>query len=183
MKNWDLSYECLTSEIAKCTLQETLDEDPQFGLSISQPHVDGHDTDEDEFVDGQIFEDDLAIPADTLVNSLKPDNDRDMDIPPDISLNEDGDLVIHSRLDDELTDADADGETDPKLDQDSDVEMEIHNDTITDKPNDGELVNCDIKSADSDEDEDFEDPFIVPVASIVVPLMTEEHFVDELEGR
>jgi hypothetical protein len=76
-KDWNLSYQCITSERARYTLQERLDEDLQFALSISQPHVDGFEEEEDDIVDGSIFEDDLAISADALIDGLAGNTSAD----------------------------------------------------------------------------------------------------------
>jgi hypothetical protein len=113
MKNWNLSYECITSEAARCILRERLEDDPSFALSISEPHIRVHTQDEDTFVDGPTLDDDLVLSPNNLVAGLGNGN---MDLEGlSAAFDEQGDYAIHGRLDKEWTDVDAEGETDDEL--------------------------------------------------------------------
>ena len=59
-----LSYECLTSEQARCMLNERLDEDPSFALSVTE--LDHPELEDDDAVDGVDFDDDLGATADVV---------------------------------------------------------------------------------------------------------------------
>jgi hypothetical protein len=98
-----------------------------------------------------------------------------------LGFDEDNNFVIHGGIDDELTDADAEGETDPEFDQDTNEPMDIDGSYVN-KSNDASQKISRHSSVDSEED-DFEDPYIVPVAGRKLPLTTDRHFLDELDGR
>lgn len=108
----------------RSTVAERLEEDPQFALSVSVPHVEGHEEHEDLTVDSPIFDDDVALSATALIKELSmssvqaaaPGNDDEAVL----SFNPDGDLEFHGGFDDQLTDDDADGETDLEPEQDDD---------------------------------------------------------------
>jgi hypothetical protein len=178
-------------------LQERLDEDPQFALSISQPHIDGLEDKEDNFVDGSIFDNDLAISADDLVDGLTGNTSADksqIDDPESLVMgfDEDNNFIIHGGLDDKLTDTDTEGETDPEFDQDmngaKDIKwkgngvMEIDSPGMDNSGESHKVVACDSESSLDSEDE-FADPYVLPVISKVLPSLPDRHFVDVPEGR
>jgi hypothetical protein len=119
MKNWDLSYECITSEAAKYTLRERLEEDPHFALSVSIPHID-KDMDsipEDSENTYDHCVDDPALSADQLARTLGLLGSSDniaQESGYRFEKDNEGNVILLGGIDDELTDADAEGETDPE---------------------------------------------------------------------
>ena len=176
-------------------MREQLDEDPQFALSISQPHIDGLEAEEDNFMDGSIFDDDLAISTDDLVDGLTGNTSTDksqVDDPEShvMGFDEDNNFIIHGGPDDELTDTDAEGEPDPEFDQDMDgvkdikgkgnKVMEIDSLGMVNSSESREVVACD---SSLDSEDEFADPYVLPVIGRVLPSIPNQHFLDESEGR
>jgi len=101
-------------------MREHLKEDAQFTISVSVPHVTGYEDDEDSelVLDGPIYDDDLALSPAVLLDGLniahEASSGGDEHV---LSYDAHGDLEFRGGLDDELADADADGETDPELDE------------------------------------------------------------------
>ena len=93
--NWNLSYDCLTSDTARCALDERLEDDPSFALSIAE--VVQPDFEDDSAVDGMEFDDDLGAGPDVVahLNSFPSDSAR---APPmdalNAALNGEGDVEI-----------------------------------------------------------------------------------------
>jgi hypothetical protein len=194
-KNWNLSYECIISEAARYTLQERLDEDSKFALSISDPHVGTFATDEDQSVDGPDFDDDLALSANELARGLTKGTPADYSAEGAVpGFDEDGNFVFHGGLDDELTDDDAEGDTDPEPDI-CDDEM-----TADDALREDDSSGPDPASEDSDfkfsvqqrndakldpvsEDDDFEDASIILVQGAELPIHEGRYYLDRPGGR
>lgn len=130
-KNWNLSYDCITSEAAKCTLWERLEEDTQFALLVSIPHVDKNienavpeDSKDiyDDFVDDSVLSADQLASAlgllETSANNIQDGSHR-------LEKDDEGNIILAGGLDDELTDADAEGDTDLESEpQDADSEVD-----------------------------------------------------------
>jgi hypothetical protein len=103
---------------AHSTMLERLEDDPTFVLSLSEPPVGDYATEEDARVDGDVFEDDLAIPAASLAKYISGSQDDADASCSNVTMDDEGNIEIRSGLDDELTDNDAEGETDPDFDMD-----------------------------------------------------------------
>lgn len=112
-----MSYKSITSAAAWSTVQERIEEDPHFALSLAKAHVNGHEEIEDRNADGALFDDDLAISGNDLAAALNSELTTD-----EIEF-DDGDIVFRTGLDDDLTDNDAEGDTDSNPDSDADAEM------------------------------------------------------------
>jgi hypothetical protein len=169
-----LSYECITSEAARYALQERLDEDPQFTLSISDPQVGSSAADEDTLVDGPIFDDDLALPAEALSrglatdDGLQPAQDNSTDGVP--GFDDEGNFVIHGGLDDDLTDDDADGETDPEPEfDDEDIAVVLPSENETDEP----IIT------EPESDSELQDPSIILVHGAQLPIYNGKYYLDQ----
>ena len=102
-RGWDLSYETLTSERARSTLNERIDDDPSFALSIADIIL--PEQEDDTAVDGVEFDDDLGADTDTIASlhsvpsSSAPDSGSNSERAPrqDLpvaKLNEDGDVEL-----------------------------------------------------------------------------------------
>ena len=129
-KDWNLSYECITSEAAKCTLREHLEEDARFALSVSIPHIDEKIQDgvpEDSENTYDDFVDDSALSADQLASALgllETSTNKIQDESCRPEEDDEGNIILAGGLDDELTDADAEGDTDLESEpQDADSEV------------------------------------------------------------
>lgn len=103
--------------MAWSTVQECIEEDPQFVLSLAKAHVNGCEDIEDGNADGPVFEDDLAVSGNDLAAALNFGRTTN-----EIEFN-DSDIVFRASLDNELTDNDTEGDTDSNPDSDADEEM------------------------------------------------------------
>jgi hypothetical protein len=160
----------------RSTVAERLGEDPQFSLSISVPHVEGHEEHEDLAVDGPIYDDDLALSATTLIEGLETSVVQGVSLENDqeaiLSFNANGDLEFHGGFDDQLTDDDADGETDPEPEHDSDDFVEL-----------AETQPRDVDE-NFEESDGFRDASITLVDGTLPDLSAEgEHNMQDADGR
>lgn len=141
------------SEAANSTMLERLEEDPKFTLSLSEPHVSSHEAEEDAQVDGNNFDDNNAISADLLARSLHS-TDTGL-FSNKIMRDGDGNITYCSGLDDNLTDNDAEGETDPEYKTDINCGHEMSSATRQ-----SEKPESDVKMGDPS---DYEDVLIILV--------------------
>ncbi|KAF9502731.1 hypothetical protein BS47DRAFT_1403181 [Hydnum rufescens UP504] len=121
VKNWNLSYECLTSAEAVLTVAERFDEDPTFALQVTPPSDPMIDDPEAQNMDIDV-DDDTALTPQNLARLLLDPHCSQSKRPSKFSLrgniftsnesNGDGYRVISQFDEEELTDNDADGETD-----------------------------------------------------------------------
>ncbi|KAF9509948.1 hypothetical protein BS47DRAFT_1319917 [Hydnum rufescens UP504] len=121
VKNWNLSYECLTSAKAVSTVAECFDEDPTFTLQVTPPSDPMIDDPEAQNMDVDV-DDDTALTPQNLARLLLNPHHSQSKRPSKFSLrsniftsnesNGDGYRVISQFDEEELTDNDTDGETD-----------------------------------------------------------------------
>ena len=145
-------------------------------------------------MDGSIFNDNLTILVDDLVDSLIGNTSADksqVDNPEShaMGFEKDNNFIIHGGLDDELTDTDAEGETDSKCDQDMDGAkdikgkgngaMEINSPGMDISSETHEVVGCDSSLDSKDE---FADLYVLPIIDRVLSSILDQHFLDEPEG-
>jgi hypothetical protein len=101
----------------RCTVRERLEEDAQFAISVSVPHVAGYEDDEDSVlaIGGPICDDDPTLSPAALLDGLNTAHEASSGPGGGehvLGYDAHGDLEFHGGLDDELTDADTDGESD-----------------------------------------------------------------------
>ncbi|KAG5649751.1 hypothetical protein H0H81_002178 [Sphagnurus paluster] len=135
-KRWNLSYECITSDEARQTLRERIAEDAQFALSVSVPHVDNNNgVIAEDFENTDDFVDDSAVTADQLAGALgllEASGNIGQDRSHWLEKDDEGNVILSGGLDDELADADAEGDVDHDLPEstspgNSDVRFEVEN--------------------------------------------------------
>lgn len=108
-KMWNLSYESLTSQRARAVVLERIDEDPVFALSVATER-EGRLEDANQETEPE-YDDDTALSTADLV-AVHFDGETG-----DVEEDEDGGGVLMKLRpeEEELTDRDAEGETDPEL--------------------------------------------------------------------
>lgn len=98
-------------------MRERIDEDTSFALSISEPHPEPNEESNDPLVDGPEFDDDPAILTQELVDRIRTSQATDQsDVDVTITQDNEGNFIVAGGEDEELTDHDADGDTDEDLD-------------------------------------------------------------------
>jgi hypothetical protein len=98
-------------------MRERLEDDVTFAINVSEPRGN------DEHDEGNQHEDDLAVPPEVLAKSLAQVDVTDDFTGATVAMDDDGNCVLRGGVDEELTDADADGETDSDADMASDSEV------------------------------------------------------------
>lgn len=129
--------------------------------------------DEDAFVDGPTFDDDLALSADDLATGLANGNTEGISA----AFDEKGDYAIHGSPDEEWTDADAEGETDDEPEDCEDEVMISSQDINTTEQLETMSDNI------SDDDDEFYDPSISLVHGAILPISEGHYYFDEAGGR
>lgn len=149
-----------------------MDEDPQFALSISDPHVGLSAADEDS-LDCPVFDNDLALSADALSQGLAAgDNFEQSTTGEGPNFDDRGDFVISGGLDDELTDDDAEGETDPELDADNSEGDIVANYDLID-------ALSDALGSNGNNLDEFQDPSIILVLGAQLPIYGSQYYLDQ----
>jgi hypothetical protein len=98
-------------------MRERLEDDVTFAIKVSKPR--GNDKQDEE----NQYEDDLAVPPEVLAKSLAQVNVTDDFTDAIVAMDDNGNCVLRGGVDEELTDADADGETDSDVDMATDSEI------------------------------------------------------------